>query len=126
MPNGNILIVDYEPHIIEMLKIELEHAGYAVFGAVNMEEAVNIVNRERIDLGFFDLNLPGVNGMEIYHALKKIKPGLKGVVFTGSPDIYLKLQEEIFSSDIIDDILRKPMRMGEAAAAAKKLLKDTH
>lgn len=124
MNKGNILIVDDESHIIEMLKIELEHAGFTVFGAGNKEEAVKIVSSENIDLAFFDLGMPDADGIEIYKELKKIKPDLIGVVFTGTPEVYEKLQPEIAKCDIIDEFLRKPFRFGEVTALVEKLLRD--
>lgn len=122
MVNSKILVVDDAPHIVEMLKIELEHEGFAVVTATNKDEAISIAKKEDIDIGFFDLNLPNTNGVEIYEEIKKFRPKIRGVIFTGTAETYTKLQTKIIESGMIDKFLRKPLEFGEVARVAKELL----
>lgn len=61
----NILIVDDSPTIIKVLEFTLEDAGYNVDSANNAEEAIVRVEQKKYDIGIFDVNMPGKNGIEL-------------------------------------------------------------
>ncbi len=117
-----ILVVDDDKHLLEMLKMELEYAGYEVFTAGAMQDSLNIVKQREVALAFLDLNLGETDGVQVYKQLKKIRPEIIGVIFTGTAETYTKLQQKIVESDIIDRFLRKPLQAGEIVKAAKELL----
>ena len=61
---GTILIVDDEKHTREGLRQSLEEE-YDVYTASNIEEAVNVVDADRIDLVLTDLRLGGEDGLAL-------------------------------------------------------------
>ncbi len=65
-----ILVVDDEPHIGELLRYQLERAGYEVLVARRGEEALVIARREHPDLITLDILLAGMDGFEVLEQLK--------------------------------------------------------
>src|SRR2546428_13950867 len=59
-----ILVVDDEPHIVELVKYNLLQEGYDVLTAYDGSEAVVCSRQERPDLIILDLMLPYVDGLE--------------------------------------------------------------
>ncbi len=67
---NKILVVDDEPHMVEMMKLRLESKGYSVISAVNGEDCLEKAEKERPDLILLDILLPGVSGFEVAKRLK--------------------------------------------------------
>lgn len=68
---NNILIVDDDPHILRTLEIMLKEDGYNVSVALSGEQAINIIKNHDIDLAFIDLQLPGMNGLDVLKFIKQ-------------------------------------------------------
>lgn len=60
-----ILVVDDEFQILKVLKAYLEKAGYQVVTASDGKAALDIFHRETPDFMILDLNLPGMDGLDI-------------------------------------------------------------
>ncbi len=58
----NILIVDDEEVLQDVLTSLLRREGHHPFNARSGEEAIEILEREEIDLVLLDLMLPGMSG----------------------------------------------------------------
>jgi two-component system, OmpR family, alkaline phosphatase synthesis response regulator PhoP len=66
-----ILIVDDEEDILELVQYNVEREGYQTLCAVTGEEAMQIVQNEKVDLVILDLMLPGINGLEVAKSIKR-------------------------------------------------------
>jgi DNA-binding response OmpR family regulator len=66
-----ILVVDDEPQIVKVLKAYLEKAGYQVVTASDGLAALSIFQREKLDFLILDLNLPGMDGLDICKAVRR-------------------------------------------------------
>jgi two-component system alkaline phosphatase synthesis response regulator PhoP len=66
-----IFIVDDEPQIARVLKAYLEKAGYQVVTADNGKNALVIFQREKPDFMILDLNLPGLDGLEVCKSIRR-------------------------------------------------------
>jgi DNA-binding response OmpR family regulator len=60
----NILIVDDNPHVLKLLKISLEKAGYNVTTAENGDEGLERTNEIQPDLIISDVMMPQTDGIE--------------------------------------------------------------
>ena len=78
----NILVVDDEPDYCEVLKIILLEAEYKVTTCSNGIEALKLVKKEDYDLVVTDLMMPYMNGDELLHEIKKIKPSTEVIIMT--------------------------------------------
>jgi len=71
---GTILIVDDEKHTREGLRQSLEEE-YDVYAASNIEEALNVLDADRIDLVLTDLRLGGEDGLALIEKiLQRARP----------------------------------------------------
>ena len=61
----NVLIVDDEPHIVNLIKLSLNKDKYSVIGAYSAREALMHINKTTPDIVVLDLMMPGVNGYEL-------------------------------------------------------------
>jgi two-component system response regulator (stage 0 sporulation protein F) len=65
-----LLVVDDNQSVRESLKFLLLRRGYTVFVAENGPDAIEIANRHSIDGAMVDVNMPGMNGIEVCRALR--------------------------------------------------------
>ena len=65
-----ILVVDDEKHIVRLVQVNLERAGYEVVTAYDGEEALQKVKQERPDLIVLDVMMPKMDGFEVMKHLK--------------------------------------------------------
>jgi DNA-binding NtrC family response regulator len=83
----NILIVDDEEVLQDILTALVRRQGYTPFSAMTGEEALEIHERERIDLVLLDLMLPELSGMEVMKRLLKQNPQQVIVIITAFSSI---------------------------------------
>ncbi len=70
MERGTILVVDDEPGLREIVRVNLEAEGYQVLEAATGQEALELVKRAQPDLLILDLMLPGMDGWEVLRRLE--------------------------------------------------------
>ena len=66
-----LLVVEDEKKLCDMIAKSLHLAGYEVDICNDGEQALEMIYAELYDLIVLDLNLPGVDGMEILRELRK-------------------------------------------------------
>jgi len=71
MAHDWILIVDDHPQNLKLARIVLEGAGFDVKTAVDAEAAMVMIEQEHPRLILMDLQLPGMDGLELTRRLKK-------------------------------------------------------
>ena len=65
-----ILLIEDEPDILDVVRYNLEQAGYGILAAGDGEEALALAMSEIPDLVVLDLMLPGLDGMDVCKALR--------------------------------------------------------
>lgn len=83
MTEKRILIVDDEESIRMLFDSALSQKGYQVITAQSGEEALEILDKMSIFVMFLDLNLPGMNGIELCRKVMKITPITIAFAITG-------------------------------------------
>ncbi len=66
----HILVVDDEPHIVELVRYNLQQEGFAVSVAADGREALTRVASDRPDLVVLDIMLPEVDGIEVCRQIR--------------------------------------------------------
>ena len=61
-----VLICDDEPYIVESVSYVVRKAGFDVVTAEDGEQALEAAHREKPDLVFLDIMMPGISGDEVY------------------------------------------------------------
>jgi two-component system response regulator PilR (NtrC family) len=87
MKKRNVLIVDDDPDVLSMLERLLKKLDYYPFVAQNGEEAVNVIDAQKIDVVVSDLVMPEMDGMELLKRVKSRKGDIPFVMITGHPTI---------------------------------------
>lgn len=75
MPKRTILLIDDEPAYLEMMRMRLEAANYAVETALDGASGIAKAGKLLPDLILLDVMMPGQNGFQTLHALR-IVPGM--------------------------------------------------
>lgn len=70
MEEKKILVVDDEQMILDMYTNAFSPAGYSVQTAKNAEEALKILHTTPYWVVFLDLNMPGMNGVELCRQIR--------------------------------------------------------
>jgi len=83
-----ILIVDDLESIRELMRDTFSKKGFEVYTAESSEEALPIINSENVQIHFYDLHLPGMNGTELCREVRKKRPVDLIYAMTGHPSIY--------------------------------------
>ncbi|MFT4416691.1 response regulator transcription factor [Fredinandcohnia humi] len=117
-----ILIVDDQPEIVELLKLYLEKENYSILEAYDGQEALHIIQKEKIDLLLVDLMMPSING---YQLIKRVREELS------IPIIIISAKNE--DNDKIlglglgaDDFIPKPFNPLEVIARVQALLRRSY
>lgn len=78
----NLLVVDDEPGMREFLEIMLRKEEYNVKVASNGEEAIEMLKKEPFDLAIVDIQMPGINGIEVLKNSKENHPNTTVIMIT--------------------------------------------
>ena len=74
MDEKKILVVDDEKQIRDMYSQMFSMKGYTVLTAESAEKAIEILEKEQCWVMFLDLNLPGMNGVELCRRIRRDRP----------------------------------------------------
>ena len=97
-----VLVVDDENNICTLYKIMFTREGYNVEIAKNGEEAIRIAETFEPDIVLLDVMMPGINGLDVLHALKRQNPSLPVILHSAHHNI-----KDNFDSVIADAFLEK-------------------
>ncbi len=64
------MLVDDEPHVLEVLRVTLEDLGFRLIEAQDGPSALALAKRESPDLVVLDVMLPSMSGLEVCRSLK--------------------------------------------------------
>jgi DNA-binding response OmpR family regulator len=104
------LVVDDEEYFLKYLKFLFEFNGFEVFSSLNVDEALNIVKREKIEFIVSDIYIPGKDG---FHLLSELKANIE------TSDIPVL----VVSSDDSKDVMSRALEMGASGYMCKPFLK---
>jgi two-component system cell cycle sensor histidine kinase/response regulator CckA len=118
-----ILIIDDDSVNSTMAKSLLQAHGYTVEVASNPMRALEKFskNTDSADLVLLDYFMPTLDGGQTVQHLRKLKPDLKVVLFSGAEEMHLR---QIMKQYPIDAFVHKPLRIDEALAVIRKLVGD--
>ena len=120
--SATILIVDDEPAQLELLRYNLEQAGFDILQASNGKAALDIVETEQPDLLVIDWMMPEASGIDVCRQLRS-RPETKAL-----PIIMLSARGEEGDKSLgldtgADDYVTKPFSPRELVSRVKALLR---
>jgi len=114
-----ILIVDDDPHILEVISFALDKAGMKTITAADGLEALQCFAAHRFDLIVLDISMPELDGLEVCREIRKTSD--VPVLFLSSRDEEI---DRILGLEIGgDDYVTKPFSVRELVARIKAILK---
>jgi len=115
-----ILIIEDEIDLVSVLAQGLRRQGYAVDIAFDGEQGCESALVNDYDLLILDLNLPGMDGLEVCRRLRAGHPHLLILMLTARS----RLADKVTGLDFgADDYLAKPFDFGELTARIRALLR---
>ncbi len=78
-----ILIIDDEDIVLKSCLRILKNEGYEISTAYSGEEGLKRIDENEYDVVITDLKMPGMGGMEVLATLRKNKPEITVIIFTG-------------------------------------------
>lgn len=119
-----ILVIDDEELVIRSVGKLLQKQGYEVLMASSGEEAIDLVQKEVIDLVVFDVRMPQMNGIEAIKVIRQYqkKVGRKAIpeiLITGYADESMMREAETLK---VADCLYKPFDVRDFLTCVKKHL----
>ena len=112
-----ILIVDDEKLIRDVIKEYCYSENYEVLLASNGEEALEIINSEKVDLMVLDIMMPKLDGLNMF---KQMSQKIPTIILSARTDEFDKLLGFELG---IDDYVTKPFSPKELIARIKAVLK---
>lgn len=122
--NNKILVIDDDPAINELIKVNLELAGYRVIQAFDGIKGFALCKQELPCLVVLDVMMPEVDGFTVAQRIRK-NPETAEVSILMLTALS-QINDKVKGFDIgVDDYLVKPFEMDELLVRVRALLKRT-
>lgn len=108
MPGEPILVVDDNPVNLKLMRVLLSGEGYDVRTASDAEEAIAILREYTPHLIVMDIQLPGMDGLELTRRLKA-DPSTRSTIILGITAYAMKGDDERVLAAGCDGYLAKPI-----------------
>lgn len=112
-----ILIVDDEPQIVEVLKRIFHKSEYRILSAHNSREAMELLALNQVQIIISDHLMPGMTGVELLTAIKKIYPDTIRIILSGQSDVSTIIEAinrgaiwKYFTKPVETELLKKAVR----------------
>lgn len=116
---STILIIEDEIELVKILKIYLEKAGYQVLLAARGDQGLTLWEQNRPDLLIIDLNLPGVDGLDVTRTIRK-RSDVPIIILTAR----VEEMDRLIGLELgADDYISKPFSPREVVARVKAVLR---
>lgn len=116
----NILIADDEKEIVKLLKIYLETDGIIVFEANDGAQALDILERNDVDLALVDIMMPKIDGYQVIKKIRQQGNYIPVIVISAK----VTLSDRVLGIDLgADDYITKPFEPLEVAAKVRAQLR---
>lgn len=117
------LIIDDSATMVAAIKKMLQSVNYVTYEAMDAESGVELARREKPDLIFLDIVLPGMNGFAALRHMRKdpLTRHIPIIMISGNE----QATEEFYAKRIgADDFMKKPFSRHEVFAHIEELLDD--
>nr|WP_184222249.1 response regulator [Granulicella aggregans] len=116
-----LLLVDDDNDLRETLCTILEHGGFEVRSAANVNEALKLIGSEQFDVLVSDLHMPhDGDGLTVVSAMRHANPKAVTIIFSAHPEMKAAAAAILAQTD---DILVKPQAVGNLVALIRSKMK---
>ncbi|MFW5490509.1 MAG: response regulator [Desulfovibrio sp.] len=112
-----VLLIDDEKEFLENLSQRMELRGMEVSTATSGDEAVNAVDNGAYDAIVLDLQMPGMDGLEVLRQIKKTHPEMQVILLSGQATLEKGIEAMKLGAM---DFMEKPADIDALAERVKK------
>lgn len=110
-----ILVVDDDPSLRLLCRVNLELEGHRVVEAASLAEARALLAADPPAVALLDVHVGVQSGLDLIDELRALAPPAAIVLLTGSSDVSAELRARV------DAVLGKPFALGELSGAVARL-----
>lgn len=116
-----ILFVDDEECILDVASQYFENKGYRVLTADNGRIATQILEQEKIDCCFTDINMPEMDGLELAEFIRCHDNTIPVIIMTGYPSLENTIRT--LKNGVVDFLI-KPVNLSQMEIAVERVLRE--
>ena len=126
----HILVIDDEKDILDVMYLALSDNGYQVTTAPDGTTGLELCRETPPRIVITDIRMPGMNGLEVLEAVKKLDPDIEVIVCTAFAEMDLAIQAlQLDASDFItkpisDHALHLSLERAKQRYTSRKKLQD--
>ncbi len=87
-----ILVIDDDESLRRVLEYNLAQEGYAVLTASSGEQGIELLKKEGADLVVTDVRMPGMDGLQVMQAARKLDPNVQVIILTAFGTIEMAVE----------------------------------
>jgi len=118
---GRILVIDDEPHLVEVVTNLLKLEGHIAVGAGCGIDGVEMFRAEPFDVLITDLGMADLTGLEVARKVRALDPEVKVILCTGWNVAVSRVEQQAAG---VDRLLEKPFRLDKLLHQVHELLRD--
>lgn len=115
-----ILVVEADEKTAAPIRDTLRKQGYWVRVVHSPHEALELVEQIRFDIVFIDVQLPAMNGLDLYLAIKRIVPTAVAIMISGMEEEFARIAEEAVRQTAYT-IIKKPLDLDQVLALLERI-----
>ena len=125
MPQRTILVADDETHILNVVSIKLQNAGFRVVTAEDGAEAYGLARSARPDLVITDYQMPRLSGIELCAKLRSdpVTADIPAIILTARG---FSLSDQDRALDNIREVIAKPFSPRQVLTTVYALLDEVY
>jgi putative nucleotidyltransferase with HDIG domain len=116
-----ILFVDDEESILEVASEYFQQKDYHVVTAMNGEDALAVLEQTEIDCCFTDINMPGMDGLELAEHIREKDMTIPVIVMTGYPSLENTINT--LKNGVVDFLI-KPVNLEQMELCVQRVLRQ--
>lgn len=121
MEQARILVADDEEGIRELLREQLNAAGYATDEATDGAEAIDKLDHDTYDLAILDINMPKKSGLDVLKHIRDRQLKMGVIMLTGRLGFSVGSESMLLGAD---EYITKPFDLEYLELAIKKVLES--
>jgi len=84
---GSVIIADDDPDVLKFTSLLLDKRGYSTFPCGSAGEALEVLQKNKIDVVLTDIMMPEISGIELLERIHSIDPDIPVILITGFADL---------------------------------------
>ncbi len=112
-----LLIVDDEEMFQKLLIERFSKDEFEAVGCLSGEDALEKIKGNTFDVGIIDMRMPGINGIDLFKAIKKSSPYFEAIILTGAATVDTAIEAMKHG---VYDYLTKPCKLFELELIVRK------